>query len=184
MSGCLLLAMLAAVLPAAPAAPAPLPPPTAAEGDGGAPVGLLAGAAAALIPLVVGGALLAQDDSKQSQEMGAQVMAAGFALAPWVAHGVRGSGRRALLYGGISTTFAAGAIVMMHATDTFDPYIANRLRMPFSILLGCAFGSAIIGVLASELDPPPAEARPPRLSLWLLPAPGGASAGIAARLPL
>jgi hypothetical protein len=144
------------------------------------PVGLLLGAGTAIVPLIVGGALLIQIDSKERQEAGAEVMAAGFALAPWVAHGSRGSWRRALLYGGISTTLATAAIVMMYATDTFDLYIANRLRMPFSVLMGSAFVSSVVGVLASELPEPAAagEARAPRLSLWVAPGPRGATAGL------
>ena len=84
----ILVVVLAAELPAAPAG---------VPADEQPPIGLVSGTATAIVPLIVGSALLAQDHTPKLQEAGLIVMASGFALAPWVAHGLEGSWRRAAI---------------------------------------------------------------------------------------
>lgn len=155
--------VLATELPA-PAAEAPPHDP--------APVGLIAGSATAIVPLIVGGAMMSEDQSPKLEAAGFIVMASGFALAPWVAHGIQGSWRRAAIYGGISLALSAGAVAEMEASDAFERHVGNRQRIPTKILLPLAMGSSMLGVVMSLFDHDRAE-PPPRLSLWLAPAQGG-----------
>jgi hypothetical protein len=166
--------VLATELPA-PAAEAPPHDP--------APIGLIAGTATAIVPLIVGGALMAEDQSPRLESAGFIVMASGFALAPWVAHGVQGSWRRAAIYGGISLALSAGAVAEMEASDAFERRVGNKQRIPTKILLPLAMGSAMLGVVMSLFDRDRAE-PPPRLSLWLAPAAGGLATGLGWSTPL
>ena len=164
--------ILALVLATELPAPVPEAPP-----DDPAPVGFIAGAATAIVPLIVGGALMAEDQSPRLEAAGFIVMASGFALAPWVAHGLEGSWRRAAIYGGISLALSAGAVAEMEASDAFERRVGNRQRIPTKVLLPLAMGSSVLGVVMSLFGRDRAE-PPPRVSLWLAPAPGGFATGL------
>jgi hypothetical protein len=166
--------VLATELPAPAAEAPPLDP---------APVGLIAGAATAIVPLIVGGSLMAEDQSPRLEAAGFIVMASGFALAPWVAHGLEGSWRRAAIYGGVSLALSAGAVAEMEASHAFERRVGNKQRIPTKILLPLAMGSAMLGVVMSLFDHDRAEA-PPRLSFWLAPAAGGFATGLGWSAPL
>jgi hypothetical protein len=170
-----ILAMVLATELPGPAAEAPPPDP--------APVGLIAGTATAIVPLIVGGSLMAEDQSPRLEAAGFIVMASGFALAPWVAHGLEGSWRRAAIYGGLSLALSAGAVAEMEASDAFERRVGNKQRIPTKILLPLAMGSAMLGVVMSLFDHDQAE-PPPRLSLWLAPAGGGFATGLGWSAPL
>ena len=167
-----ILALVLAMEPPAPAAQAPPDDPAPV----GAPIGLVAGTATAIVPLIVGGALMAQDQSPRLEAAGFIVMASGFALAPWVAHGVQGAWRRAAIYGGISLALSAGAVVEMEESHAFERRIGNKQRIPTKILLPLAMGSSVLGVVMSLFDRDHAEPAP-RLSFWLAPAAWLAPAG-------
>lgn len=169
--------LLVVTLAAAPAA-APAAATSAAPADEAPPVGLLAGAATAILPLIAGGLLLAHDQSPRLEASGVIAMASGFALAPWVAHGVEGSWRRAAIYGGVTTALAAGAVVAMEASDAFDPRVGNDHRIPMKILLPLSMASAGFGVIMSVFDRRGLEPVVPRLSLWVAPAAGGLATGL------
>jgi hypothetical protein len=174
MWGPLLAVLLAAELPA----PASDPPP-----DEAPRVGLVAGTATAVVPLIVGGALMANDKSPSREEAGVYVMTAGFALAPWVAHGLEGSWRRAAVYGGVSLLLSAGAVISMDEADAFNPHVGNRERIPMKIFLPAAMGSAMFGVIMSTFDH--GGLRPvPQLSFWMAPVDGSLASGIAWSAPL
>jgi len=170
--------ILALVLATELPAPAPEAPP-----HDPAPIGLIAGTATAVLPLIVGGALMAEDQSPRLESAGFIVMASGFALAPWVAHGVQGSWRRAALYGGVSLALSAGAVAEMEVSNAFERRVGNKQRIPTKILLPLAMGSSVLGVVMSLFDPDRAE-LPPRLSLWLAPAAGGLATGLGWSTPL
>jgi len=170
----ILAVVLATELPAPAAAAPPDDPP---------PVGLVAGTATALLPLIVGGALMAEDQSPKLETAGLIVMASGFALAPWVAHGLQGAWRRAAIYGGVSLALSAGAVVAMEESDAFASHVGNRRRIPMKIFLPLAMGSSLFGVVMSAFDRNRAE-RPPGLSLWMAPAAGGLSGGLCWSGPL
>jgi hypothetical protein len=168
-----ILALVLAMEPPAPAAEAPPDDPAPV----GAPIGLVAGTATAIVPLIVGGALMAEDQSPRLEAAGFIVMASGFALAPWVAHGVRGAWRRAAIYGGLSLALSAGAVVEMEESHAFERRIGNKQRIPTKILLPLAMGSSVLGVVMSLFDRDHAEPTA-RLSLWLVPAGGGFATGL------
>jgi hypothetical protein len=135
----------------------PLVIPATVEPPGPALAAPIAGALTALLPLAVGGALVAQDDRPDRQRAGTYVVLTGFAAAPWVAHAGAGRWRRALVYGLGSLALSAGAAVAMRAEDAYNPDIVNRDRLPFTVLLTTAFFAAAAGVIdgfiVSSLDP-------------------------------
>jgi len=116
----------------------------------------IAGALTALLPLAVGGALIAQDDRPDRQRAGTYVVLAGFAAAPWVAQAGAGRWKRALFYGLGSLALSTGAAVAMVAEDAYNPNIVNRDRLPFTVLLTTALFAAAAGVvdgfIVSSLD--------------------------------
>ena len=73
-----ILALVLAMEPPAPAAEAPPDDPAPAS----APVGLIAGTATAIVPLIVGGALMAEDQSPRLEAAGFIVMASGSRWRP------------------------------------------------------------------------------------------------------
>lgn len=162
---------------------AELPPPAAPELPAEDPpaVGVAMGTAATIVPLVVGAALMANDRSPHLQEAGMIMTLSGLALAPWVAHGVEGSWKRAAIYGGATTLLSAATVVAMEASDAFNQHTGNRARIPMKILLGASLGSSFFGVVMSAFDRH--GLRPvSQLSLWL--APGGLGGGLGWSRPL
>ncbi|HEY4393708.1 MAG TPA: hypothetical protein VGP64_06580 [Polyangia bacterium] len=171
-SASILAVLLTAELPP----PAPEPPP-----EDPPAVGVAMGTATALVPLVVGGALMVNDRSPRLQEAGMIVTVSGLALAPWVAHGLEGSWTRAAIYGGATTLLSTATVVAMEASDAFNQHTGNRARIPMKILLGASLGSSFLGVVMSAFDRH--GLRPvSRLSLWL--APGGLGGGLGWSRPL
>ena len=65
-------------------------------------------------------------------------MAAGFAAAPWVSHGLQRRWRRAAVFGGISLATSAATLAAMEAKDPFYAPYASRQRVPFGVLLTSA----------------------------------------------
>lgn len=162
---------------------ADLPPPAAPELPPEDPpaLGVAMGTATAIVPLVVGGALMANDRSPHLQEAGMIMTVSGFALAPWIAHGVEGSWTRAAIYGGATTALSAATVVAMEASDAFNQHTGNRARIPMKIFLASSLGSSFIGVVMSAFDRH--GLRPvSQLSLWL--APGGSGGGLGWSGPL
>jgi hypothetical protein len=164
---------------------AELPPPAAPEPPAEDPpaVGFAMGTATAVVPLVVGGALMANDRSPQLQEAGMIVTLSGLALAPWVAHGIEGSWSRAAIYGGVTTLLSAATVVAMEASDGFNQHTGNRARIPMKIFLGMSLASSGLGVVMSAFDRHPLRPAS-HLSLWLAPTPGGLGGGLGWSRPL
>jgi hypothetical protein len=142
-----------------PAAPVPPPPPVVlvqplpdapppAEGGAGAP---LAGAATAFLPFVAGCALWAQNDSVNVQRTGTVLMAAGFAAAPWVSHGMQRRWKRGAIFGSISGGLSAATLGLMAWKDPFNQNYKNRERVPFGVLLTAAMFAAAAGIFDSFL---------------------------------
>ncbi|HEY6475654.1 MAG TPA: hypothetical protein VI456_03680 [Polyangia bacterium] len=170
----ILAVVLAADLPQAAPEPPPEDPPA---------IGVAAGTATAIVPLIVGGALMANDHSPSLQQAGMIVTLSGFALAPWVAHGLEGSWSHAAIYGGASLALAGATFVAMEASDAFNPHTGNRARIPMKIFLPLSMASSAVGVVMSAFDRRPL--RPvSQLSLWLAPAPGGFTGGLGWSRPL
>jgi hypothetical protein len=162
---------------------AQVPAAEAPAADDAPPVGLIAGSATAIVPLVVGGVLMAHDQSPRLERTGVIIMASGFVLAPVVAHGLEGSWRRAAIYGGVTAALAAGAVVVMEEIDAFSPHTGNDQRIPMKILLPLSMGSSALGVVMSLFDRR-GLAPVSRLSLWVAPDAGGAAAGLGWSAPL
>ncbi|MES1172096.1 MAG: hypothetical protein ABUL77_02575 [Bacteroidota bacterium] len=125
-----------------------------ARTDARAVVGPLAGVATALIPLAVGGALLADDDRPDRQRAGTYVILAGFAAAPWVSHAITGRWRRAFGFGLASLATSLGALGAMRVQDPYDPNIANHGRLAFGFLLTSAFFATTVGLVDSFIEGP------------------------------
>jgi len=134
----------------------PLPAPPLARG-GAAP--LVAGALTMFVPFVVGCALWSSSTDDARERAGTYVMAAGFAAAPWVSHGVEGRWKRGAIFGSVSTALSAATLVAMEAKDPFYAPFANRQRVPFGVFLTTAMFAGALGVVDSFLAAPAREAR-------------------------
>ena len=120
-----------------------------APADGRAVAAPLAGVLTAFVPLVVGGALIAQDDNRALQRDAVRIMVAGFAAAPIVSHAVAGRWRRALVFGLASVATSAATLVAMSVRDPFDPTIGNHKRLAFGFLFTASFFVGAGGVVDS-----------------------------------
>jgi hypothetical protein len=134
----------------APLAPAPAPAP-----GGAAP--LVAGALTAFVPFAVGCGLWSSNDIPL-ERLGTTFMAAGFAAAPWVSHGMQGRWRRAAVFGSVSAANAAAMLIAMEAKDPFVAMYANRQRVAFGVFLTSAMFAAAVSVFDSFLSAPAREA--------------------------
>ncbi len=153
----------AAATPAEPVAVTPLVasvPSAPAVSERRAVLGPLAGAITAAAPFVAGCVLWAQNDSIALQKTGTFIMLSGFALAPWVSHGVQGRWRRAAVFGSISTATAIATAVYLEHRDPFDPSYRNIERVPFGMLLTSAMFAAAVGVVDSFLIAPARRESP------------------------
>ncbi len=116
------------------------------DDDGRPPIWPIAGALTALVPLCAGGALWSEDDRPSRQRLGADLILAGFAAGPWVAHVRSGRPRRALAFGLASLATSASAFAATEVTDPFDPTLANHRRVPFGVLLTASLFAAAAGI--------------------------------------
>jgi hypothetical protein len=118
-------------------------------GDGRAVAAPVAGALTLFVPLLIGGALLAQDDDRALQRDAVRVMVAGFAAAPIVSHAVAGRWRRALVFGLVSAATSVATLVAMSQRDPFDPQMGNHQRLAFGVLFTASFFAGAGGVVDS-----------------------------------
>ena len=138
-------ALLAALLAAPARADQNADPPP----DSRAAAAPVAGALTLFIPLVVGGALIAQDDNRALQRDAIRVMVAGCAATPIVSPTVAGRWRRALVFGLVSVATSAATLVAMSQRDPFDPSIGNHKRLTFGFLFTASFFAGAGGVVDS-----------------------------------
>lgn len=124
------------------------------------PVAPIAGALTALLPLAVGGALWSQDDQPARQRLGTELILAGFAAAPWIAHLGSGHPRRAVLFGLTSLTTSAATFVAMEARDPFDPTLSDHQRLAFGTLFTASLFAAAIGVIDAFWVATPRDVAP------------------------
>jgi len=148
-AGLCCLSTLAAALMVSPAGARAEESGTAPAPEGRAAAAPIAGALTLFVPLLVGGALIAQDDNRALQRDAVRVMVAGFAAAPIVSHAVAGRWRRALVFGLMSVATSAATLVAMSARDPFDPTIGNRKRLAFGFLFTASFFAGAGGVVDS-----------------------------------
>jgi hypothetical protein len=141
---------------------APLTPSGSAPAvsDRRAVLGPVAGAVTAAAPFVAGCVLWGQNDHRALQTTGTFVMLSGFALAPWVSHGVQGRWRRAAVFGSISTATAVATVLYMEHRDPFEPGYRNIERVPFGMLLTAALFASAVGVVDSFLVAPARREAP------------------------
>jgi hypothetical protein len=131
----------------------PLAPATPPNGAGP----LVAGVLTAFVPFVVGCALWSNSDRGDLENAGTYVMAAGFAAAPWVSHGLQRRWKRAAVFGSVSAATSAATLIAMEAKDPFYAPYANRQRVAFGMLLTSAMFASAIGVLDSFRTAPARE---------------------------
>jgi hypothetical protein len=117
------------------------------------------GALTALVPLAVGGALMAHDHQPAMGRAGVTVMVSGFAAAPWVAYGLGHQWRRGLVFGLTALAASAGTLVAMSAQDPFDPTIDNHHRLAFGTLLTTSFFASAFGLIDSFIAGPSPRER-------------------------
>jgi len=127
--------------------------------DGRAAAAPVAGALTLFVPLVVGGALIAQDDNHALQRDAVRVMVAGFAAAPIVSRAVAGRWRRALVFGLASVATSVATLVAMSERDPFDPTIGNHKRLAFGFLFTASVFAGAGGVVDSFVVGPAPRAN-------------------------
>lgn|GEM_PF-2693534 len=118
----------------------------------------MAGALTLFVPLLIGGALIAQDDDRARQRDAVRIMVAGFAAAPIVSHAVAGRWRRAVAFGLASVATSVATLVAMSQRDPFDPTIGNRKRLAFGFLFTASFFAGAGGVVDSFVVGPAPQA--------------------------
>lgn len=118
---------------------------------------LVAGVLTAFVPFVVGCALWSNSDRGDLENAGSYVMAAGFAAAPWVSHGLQRRWKRAAVFGSVSAATSAATLIAMEAKDPFYAPYANRQRVAFGMLLTSAMFASAIGLLDSFRAAPARE---------------------------
>jgi hypothetical protein len=133
---------------------AAVPPAPSGQPDARAVWAPVAGAFTALVPLIVGGSLIAHDNRQDLQRAGTTVVLSGFAAAPWVSHAIAGRWKRAWVFGLASLGLSAATFAATRIQDPFDPYIANRKRLAFGTLLAASLFAAGIGVTDSFIVEP------------------------------
>jgi hypothetical protein len=158
------LAPAASAAEPAPLVPAPsvapvAPPPLVIEAAPAprqtrAAIAPLAGTLTMLVPFAVGCALWSNGTRDDLEKAGTYVMAAGFAAAPIVSHGVAGRWRRAAAFGSLSVATSAATLVAMELKDPFYPAYTNRQRVPFGMLMTSSLFAAALGVFDSFLTAP------------------------------
>ena len=137
------LASLVALLVVAAAA---ISPAFADEAD--PPIGwsLGAGAAVAILPLAVGGALTTLD-SRATRNAGLYVITAGLALAPIVSHLVLREWKRAAIFGAVPAASLLAMVAMLHAApDVLTEEGGPSTRIPFAAILIAAVFSSGVGI--------------------------------------
>ena len=115
------------------------------------------GVLTAFVPFVVGCGLWSSNDGKL-ENVGTYVMAAGFAAAPWVSHGLQRRWKRAAVFGGVSVATSAATLIAMEAKDPFYAPYANHQRVAFGVFLTSAMFAAALGVFDSFLTAPARQA--------------------------
>jgi hypothetical protein len=117
---------------------------------------LVAGVLTLLVPFVVGCGLWSTNNG-DLEKAGTTVMAAGFAAAPWVSHGLQRRWKRAAIFGSFSAATSAATLIAMEAKDPFVAQYANRQRVAFGVFLTSALFAAALGVFDSFLVAPARE---------------------------
>lgn len=139
-------------LPARPAAPAPVDLPVG--------LSLAVGAATALVPLIVGTALVSIEGPLAERRAGIGVMVAGLALAPIVSHLIVGEWRRALGFGAVPVAAAAVmAVLLTQQDDVITDLGTPASRVPFVVVLCASLFASGVGLVDSALAGQRAQAR-------------------------
>lgn len=112
-------------------------------------LGFIAGAATHVLGAAIGGALLgASHHDAQVNNAGILTMDAGFAMAPFVAHGVVGEWGRGALFSVVPTgTFAATGIFLATAPRAVENGPLEQQRLLWSLL-----GAGVIGSFVGVVD--------------------------------
>ena len=105
-----------------------------------------AGIATALVPLVIGSVVLAQNDALDRPQGPFYLIDAGLALAPLVAHGIVGEWKRGLAFTAVSSAAALGTQLMLE----FNPDLIQNgeaiTRVPFGVMFSLAIFTSGVGI--------------------------------------
>ncbi len=97
---------------------------------------MAAGLATAILPLAVGGGIVATRFSIDEQHAGILTLSAGLALAPIVSHAVTREWKRAAIWGAVPVVSAIGmAVFLAIAPDVVTALGEREQRIPFAALL-------------------------------------------------
>jgi len=126
---------------------------------------LVAGVASALVPLAVGGGIAASAsvDDQPTRRAGMHVIAAGFAIAPFVSHFVAREWKRGLVFGALPLACSVAAITIMELEPGTIDLGTPASRISYGALLAASIlfstaglvDSFMLGVRGRPLAPAP-----------------------------
>lgn len=112
---------------------------------------LMTGAAAAMIPIALGAALMSSGSASAEKNLGFGIAGAGFVLAPIVSHAVLGEFRRAALFGALPALSEIGMVVVMAAREDAVFHGTTVSRTTFGALFCADVVFSMVGLIDAAM---------------------------------
>lgn len=113
-------------------------------------VSIIAGAAMAMVPMAIGGAVLGSDDP-DTRNLGAHIFLGGLTLAPLVSHGIVGEWRRGLAFAAVPALGQLGVLGVMWKDPKVTQWGLPRTRIPFGSFVCLSLLGSIVGLVDSVI---------------------------------
>jgi hypothetical protein len=139
-----------------------------------------AGLAMALVPMAIGGGIVASasnTDDAERRRAGVHVIGAGLALAPWVSHLIAREWKRAAVFGSVAVALFGGVVAVFEGYDIAHDGGNYGSRFVFGAALALELVAAGVGLADSLLAGDRWRARHPVIMPMALPSGGGVSIG-------
>ena len=120
---------------------------------------IFGGAATALVPLAISGALFARTFDTTARRDATMGMLTGFTLAPIVSHLIAREWTRAAIFGAVPAVCLVGAAVLLELSPTSDLYGTRQGRLTFGLLLAFSTLSSGVGLADTYAAGRRAEAK-------------------------
>jgi hypothetical protein len=112
---------------------------------------LMTGAAAAIIPITLGAALMSSGKTSAEKNLGFAIAGAGFGLAPIVSHAVLGEFRRAALFGALPALSEIGMVAVMASREDAVFHGSTLSRTTFGVLFCVDVVFSMIGLIDAAM---------------------------------
>jgi hypothetical protein len=137
-----------------------------------------AGIATALVPLVIGSVVLAQNDALDRPQGPFYLIDAGLALAPLVAHGIVGEWKRGLVFSAASSAAALGTTLMLEYNPDLIQHGEAATRVPFGVMFSLAIFTSGVGIADTFFAADRAASASTRARTHIYPMAGRGTAGL------